>query len=69
MVDMVSVSSSNVAAVGWENNVLHVHFLNGGQYTYDGVPQEEFENLKNADSVGQYLNSKIKPNYTFKKVA
>ena len=55
--DMQPVSSSNIAAVGYdaENQMVYVQFLNGSTYTYKGVPEHEFENLRTAPSVGSYL--------------
>ncbi len=35
-VDMINVSSSNIAAIGFDsdNEVVHVQFLNGTEYIY-----------------------------------
>ena len=48
MPDMQPVSSSNIAAVGYdaENQTVYVQFLNGSTYAYKGVPEHEFENLR-----------------------
>ncbi|MDD4527548.1 MAG: KTSC domain-containing protein [Candidatus Margulisbacteria bacterium] len=69
-INMIPVSSSNVAKIGYEEstNTLRVEFLDGSLYDYSGVPQPEFYNLKNASSVGGYLNSNIKGVYKYKKV-
>lgn len=70
MPDMHFVSSSNVAAVGYdnENEIVYVQFLNGTTYIYKGVPEIEFENLRTASSVGSYLNRCYKNVYPYERV-
>jgi KTSC domain len=60
--DYVSVSSTSVAAIGYESetNTLGVRFQNGGEYHYFGVPEDVFEALKSASSIGSYINEYIK---------
>jgi hypothetical protein len=70
--EYLSVSSSNVAAVGYESDTstLGVRFLDGSEYHYFGVPQEVFEGLRSASSVGSYLNEYVKKaGYSYTKVA
>lgn len=69
--EMQSVSSSNVAAVGYEPEgmVVYVQFLGGATYAYKGVPLQEFENLRMAPSVGSYLNRYFKNVYPYEKVS
>ena len=61
-VEMISVSSSNVQAIGYDeaNQVLYVSFKNNSLYRYPGVPIAEFYGLQNASSVGSYLDANIK---------
>jgi hypothetical protein len=61
-VEMISVSSSNVESIGYDENsqILYVRFLNNSTYIYKGVPPVEFEGLKSAPSVGSYLHRNIK---------
>ena len=68
--DMFPVSSSNVAAVGYDENsrTLYVRFLNQSLYMYKGVPKNEFENLKNAPSVGSYLHRNFKNVYPYERI-
>lgn len=70
IVTMEYVSSSNVESVGYDarTNTLYVNFLNGGRYSYSRVPISEYEGLKNASSVGTYLNANIKGTYPFRKL-
>ena len=37
--NMISVSSSNLDAVGYEKGTLYVRFKNGSLYSYSGVPE------------------------------
>jgi hypothetical protein len=69
MPDMQPVSSSNIAAVGYdaENQTVYVQFLNGSTYAYKGVPEHEFENLLTAPSVGSYLNRNFKNVYPYER--
>ena len=69
-VEMVPVSSSNVAAVGYDAEFarLFVEFTNGATYRYDGVEWGEYDTLLKAESVGRYLNANIKGNYATTKV-
>lgn len=68
--EMHSVSSSNIAAVGYdaENQTAYVQFLNGATYAYKGVPEHEYENLRTAGSVGSYLNRNFKNIYPYERV-
>jgi hypothetical protein len=64
---MHSVSSSNIAAVGYDESAQHayVQFLSGKTYKYEDVPKTEFDNLLTASSVGKYFNQNIKNVYPF----
>lgn len=69
--EMQPVSSSNVVAVGYdpEGMVVFVQFLNGTTYAYKGVPEQEFENLRTAASVGSYLNRYFKNVYPYERIS
>ena len=69
MPDMRPVSSSNIAAVGYDadNETVYVQFLNGSTYAYKGVPEHEFESLRSAQSVGSYLNRNYKNVYPYER--
>ena len=60
-----SVSSSNIASVGHdaETNTLEVEFNSGAVWQYASVPQETYEALVSAVSVGKAFNSMIKGQY------
>jgi len=66
MPEMHMVSSSNIEAVGYDSAAreVHVRFLKTGRtYIYFDVDEYVFTELRNADSVGIYLNQNIKPRY------
>lgn len=68
--EMQFVESSNVERIGYDNgsSTLRVEFKTGGTYDYFGVPEDIFENLRHASSVGGYLASAIKGSYPFSKI-
>ena len=69
MPDMTFVDSSNVEAIGYDDNSqeLHVQFLSGGCYIYFDVPRDVFDYLLNAPSKGSFLNREIKGVYSYAK--
>lgn len=68
---MIPVESSNIAAIGYSDveGVLLVDFLSGTRYRYSAVPAWKFEAFLAAPSKGRYLNSAIKGEYDFERVA
>lgn len=69
MPEMTYVDSSNIEAIGYDDNTqeLHVQFLSGGYYIYHDVPRQIFDNLMSAPSKGSFLNREIKRVYQFTK--
>lgn len=67
MVEMNYVDSSNIEAIGHDNDAqeLYVRFLSGATYVYHGVPKEVYENLMAAPSKGSFLNREVKGVYEF----
>ncbi len=65
MPKMIPMRSSSVAAAGYdaERHELHVEFVDGDRYVYSMVPRSVFEALLDAESVGAFVNSTIKPSY------
>ena len=64
------VDSTSIRAVRYsdERRALAVRFRSGATYEYEGVPPEEYIHLLAADSVGAYLNTRIKPRYPFTRL-
>jgi hypothetical protein len=63
--DRQSVSSSNIASVGYnpDSETLEIEFLNGRVYEYYNVPHFMHERLMEASSVGIFFNAEIKNSY------
>jgi hypothetical protein len=68
--EMITVQSSNVAQIGYDetNQYVYVRFLNNSLYVYKGVPRQEFEALKNATSIGSYLHRNFKNVYPYERL-
>lgn len=69
-VEMIPVSSSNIESIGYDeqNEQVYVRFLNGSLYVYKGVPLHEFENLRDAPSLGSYLHRNYKNVYPYERI-
>ena len=61
-INLVACQSSNIAAHGHdaEKNVLAIRFKNGSTYQYAGVDAELYDRLRNAESIGRFLNAEIR---------
>jgi hypothetical protein len=59
------VSSSAVDSVDYvpESRVLHIRYAAGDRYSYFDVPAEDYRALLDADSIGAFVNLRIKPHY------
>ncbi len=70
MVEMQPVVSSNVSAVGYDDEAetLIVEFVKGSTYEYRGVPRNLYEALLASQSVGGFLNANIKGAFPYDKV-
>jgi len=70
MITMHPVKSSNVDAVGFddETNELHVLYKNGGHYVYEGVAKSIHDNVLAADSIGGFLAANIKHKFKWRKL-
>lgn len=68
--ERTSVSSSNVASIGYDNasQTLEVEFLNGSIYEYYDVPENVYQELIAASSVGGYLAQRVKNVYGYSRV-
>lgn len=65
---LTPVSSSNIAALGYFSETLVVEFNSGSLYAYDNVPKDTYDRFKAASSLGQFLNSEIKTDFTFRQL-
>lgn len=64
------VTSSNIQGVAYDRDTqtLYIQFKNGSEYSYANVPNDEYEELIEASSVGSYFNDNIKGQYAFTRV-
>ncbi|WP_083233036.1 KTSC domain-containing protein [Pseudomonas graminis] len=67
--ERVSVSSSNIASVGHDasSQTLEIEFLNGSIYEYYDVPDDVYQELVHASSVGGYFAQRVKNVYGFSR--
>lgn len=61
------VSSSRIANIGWENNVMQVQFHNGAIYNYYVVTSSEFDSFMKSPSLGSAL-SRIDKTHRYERV-
>lgn len=68
--EMIPVSSSNIESIGYDEQKqqVYVRFLNGCLYVYKGVPLHEYENLRDAPSLGSYLHRNYKNVYPYERI-
>jgi hypothetical protein len=50
------------------SRTLEVEFVNGSVYQYFDVPQPTYAGLLAASSIGNFVNTQIKPYYEFAEV-
>jgi hypothetical protein len=65
-----TIGSSNVESIGYDEatQILRVRFLKGGFYEYKNVPPMEYEQLRNAPSVGSYIAKNVKGKYPYDRI-
>lgn len=68
--EMITVSSSNIESIGYDesNQQVYIRFLNASIYVYTGVPIHEFESLRDAPSLGSYLNRSFKNVFPYERI-
>lgn len=67
--NMKTVSSSNIASIGYEGSTLYVRFNNGSLYEYYNVPPSIHTGLMSAASHGSYLASQVKGRYDYRQIS
>jgi len=65
--EMIKVNSSNVMAIGHDGQDLYVQYA-AGTYRYKGVSAKLFEDLKNAESKGRFMNQYIKDSFVCERL-
>lgn len=66
-----SVESSAVESVGYdaESRTLEVEYAGGAVYRYRDVPPRVHEQLLSEESIGGYVNRRVKPYHRAERVA
>jgi hypothetical protein len=62
------VQSSNIDSVAWLNDTLFIRFHHGGEYAYDGVPHNVFEDMLKAPSVGKFFHAEVKNKFEYRRL-
>lgn len=67
---MISVSSSNIRSIGYDDrtSTLTVEFRGNSLYEYYNVPQYVFEAFRRAGSKGTFHADHIKDNFNYRKI-
>ncbi|RYH00406.1 MAG: KTSC domain-containing protein [Alphaproteobacteria bacterium] len=68
--EMQFVDSSNIERIGYDSNssTLRIEFKSNRTYDYANVPENIFNELRNASSVGGYLAKNIKNIYPYTEI-
>ncbi|HJT19220.1 MAG TPA: KTSC domain-containing protein [Nitrospira sp.] len=68
---LMPVDSEGVRAVGYEEErkILYIQYPERAIYEYFDVPVSEFIDLIHAESIGWFVNKRIKPYYHYRKLA
>ena len=61
--EMIRVSSSAIAAIGYDGYTLTVEFHSGRVYDHPGVPLSVYQELMAASSKGAYYSRNIRGRY------
>lgn len=64
-VKMIQVQSSNIQAVGYDEDKrnIHIELISGEKYMYKEVPKKVFEDLLTAPSIGSYTHRYLRDSY------
>lgn len=60
MLSMTPLRSSNIAAVGFEDDTLYVEFANGGTYAVSGSSEAELQDILASPSPGAWYHRNVK---------
>jgi hypothetical protein len=66
---MHPIQSSNLLSVGYDakSRTLRIEFSTGAVYVYSDVPNEVYQGLRSAPSVGRYFATNIKNLYSYER--
>ena len=68
--EWISVESASVRSVSYKEDreILYIQFIDGEVYEYFNVPVGDFIDLLQAESIGWFVNKRIKPYYDYRKL-
>lgn len=66
--NLIPVESSNIKAIGYEDDMVDIQFLNGGTYRYYNVSADVYVKLFNSESKGKFFHKEIKGKYEWRKL-
>ena len=68
--EMQFVDSSNIERIGYDSNssTLRIEFKSNRTYDYSNVPENVFNELRSASSVGSYHAKNIKNFYSYTEI-
>jgi hypothetical protein len=68
---LTSFDSSSIAAGGYHasSGTLRLRYVGGDVYDYRNVPSAVFDGLVKAPSKGRFVNSCVKPYYSYVRVS
>ena len=66
--EWTKVKSSNIKGVRQVDGDMDIQFANDAVYRYKDVPQEVFDELLKAESVGKFFYSKIKGKFECEEI-
>lgn len=68
--EMQFVDSSNIERIGYDSNssTLRIEFKSNRTYDYSNVPENVFNELRSASSVGSYHAKNIKNSYSYTEI-
>jgi uncharacterized protein len=69
-VKRIRVSSRSIVSVGYdaETETLEIEFVGGRIYQYFDVSQAVYEALMTSDSLGGFVNTKVKERYRYHRL-
>lgn len=64
------VTSSSLNSVGYDpkRQILEVEFVDGDVYQYFDVPRQTYEAFMQAESMGQFMNWRIKGYHSYRRI-
>jgi hypothetical protein len=67
----IPVSSSSILSIGYDAEIqtLEIEFVGGGVYQYFDVTQATHQALMASDSLGRFVNTKVKEHYRYVRVS